>query len=332
MRRRRSERRVSRGLRAALALAVLAGMPRGVRAQAEEPGASFLLVPVGARLVGTGGAGVADPGSTTSPFINPAAFMRLTRPQASLDYGQDAQTNRFVATVTFPSRVLGTVGAGAYVYNPGPQDLTDDFGNVVGRLFIRDVAYAATYGVDFGRRLGIGLTYKYVQYRFDCTGECTLPSKRPGTGAVDFGAQYEVTRDSSLVLGVAVRNLGLRLQIKDRAQSDPLPTHLAVGAAWDVPDVERYVPDASLRVLVEGTRGLGVRLDGTYHVGAEAVYRKSVSLRAGYSRTAGSGYGGPAIGFGFARSRFSLDVARQVTSSGLLADKPPTYAGLRYAF
>ena len=84
-----------------------------------------------------------------------------------------------------------------------------------------------------------------------------------------------------------------------------------------------------------------ITVDGlgkAYHVGAEAVYRDRVSLRAGYSHLPGYGgvqaseYNGPMIGFGFSSARLAFDVARQITATGLLAEEPPTYVGLRYAF
>jgi hypothetical protein len=334
MRRRRSERRVARRrvltLVAALGAAVVTS---AAGAQTDEAGVSFLLVPVGARFVGVGGAGVADPAAPSSPFANPASLTRLTPRHGGLEYAQDALATRVIASAAVSSRVLGTAAVTGMLYNSGSQPITGEDGTVVGTLYPRNVVAAASYAVTFGRRLAAGLTYKYVQYRFDCTGLCSdLARSNRGTGAVDVGVQYDLGRDSSIHVGAAVRNLGLRLQIKDRAQSDPLPTQLALGASWDVPNIERYVPETSLRVLAEGTAGLGVRLESTYHVGAEAVYARRVALRAGYARLPGSDYGGPAVGFGIASKRLAFDVARQVTSTGLLADKPPTYAGLRYAF
>jgi hypothetical protein len=150
---------------------------------------------------------------------------------------------------------------------------------------------------------------------------------------MDAGAQLDLGHASGVHVAAALRNFGLRLQNKDRAQADPLPTQLVLGAGWDVPHVEQYAPDLSLRLLADATHGVGVNVRSTFHVGAEAAYRKKVMVRAGYAHYAeASGYGGLAAGFGVQSSRFTLDVGRQITTNALLADKPPTYVGLRYSF
>lgn len=348
MKRRRSERRSrSRPVaRAAIAVALSVGLSGRLPGQttgagteeSTEAGASFLLVPIGARIVGTGGAGVADPSGANGFFANPAAFSRLTRRDASFDFGLDDAADRYVATLAVPIKIVGTLAATGYLYNAGTQETTDENNTVVGRAVFRDVAVAASYATRFGRRFHAGLSYKYVQYRFDCSGVCTRPGDpeqlarvKPSTSAVDFGAQLDPRVGGPLHFGVAVRNLGLRLQVRDRAQADRLPTQLAGGVAYDVPNVAKYLAETSVRLVSEFSTGVGVRLGQTYHLGAEATYRRAVSLRAGYAKRDG-GYGGPAIGFGLARKELTLDIARQVAASGLLVDKPPTYVGLRYSF
>ncbi|AHG90744.1 hypothetical protein J421_3207 [Gemmatirosa kalamazoonensis] len=339
MRRRRSERRGRRstprlGARTGAATTLLVasfGVAVPAAAQSSEAGASFLLVPFDARNVGLGGAGVADPVGTNALFINPAGYARLTHRDALLDYAVDQVGTRVTASYAQASRVLGTFAAGVYRYSLGTQELTDINGVVTGTLSIADYAFAASYAVGFTSRFSAGVTAKVVQYAFDCTGECdpTVP-RHPSTGALDGGVQFDVDSAKRVHVGLAVRNLGLRLQTKDRAQADPLPTQIAAGVGWDVPGVERYVPEATLRVMADASTPLGVRLERMYHVGVEAVYRKTVSVRAGYAER--SGYGGPALGFGVTSSHFTLDVARQLTTSALFADKPPTYVGLRYTF
>jgi hypothetical protein len=230
--------------------------------------------------------------------------------------------------------VIGTFGAGVYRYGLGTEEARDSLNTVTGLVSFADYAYAASYAVAFTRRFTAGVTAKLVQYQIACSGTCgsDQPS-HPSTGALDAGVQLDLGRTSPVHVAAALRNFGLRLQNKDRAQADPLPTQLALGAGWDVPNVERYAPDASLRLLADATRGVGVRLGGSFHVGAEAAYRKTVTVRAGYAHyTEASGYGGLAAGFGVMSSRFMLDVARQITTNAVFADKPPTYVGLRYSF
>jgi hypothetical protein len=317
---------------APLAVTMLLG--RESRAQSSDPGASFLLVPFDPRSVAMGGAGVADPLGTTALFVNPAAFARLTGRVVGVDYAVDQQSSRLAASFTAASRVLGAFGASVYYDNLGTQELTDDNGVVTGNLAVADYAYAASYAVGFTSRFTAGVTAKLVQYRFDCTGACSpLARSHPSTGAIDAGAQYDLGAAKRLHVGAVVRNVGLRLQFKDRAQADPLPTQVAVGLGWDAPNVERYLPETSLRLAADATRGLGVPLGETIHLGAEGTYRKTVSVRVGYAYyTRATGYAGLAAGFGVSSTRLTLDVGRQLTTNALFADKPPTYVGLRYSF
>lgn len=323
----------------AAALGVLcAAIARPACAQANNAGASFLLAPIGARLTALGSAGAGDVSAVGALFTNPAAFARLTHTDASLDLGIDDLTQRAVAVVGYPAGVVGNFAGGVYLQNIDRQARTTSQGDEIGTFFFRNLAYSASYAARFGGGLSAGVTFKYIQFRADCTGNCdpipgepTLPPTVSSTSAVDVGAQFDVPK-SPLHLGIALRNAGLRLQVIDAEQADPLPTQLVAGAAYDVPHMERYVRDATLRVVADAATGLGKEtVERSLHVGAEASYQRAFFLRAGYSFRTGD-YAGATVGFGLARQRFALDVARQLGVGGVLANRPPTYVGLRYGF
>src|SRR4029453_14912557 len=83
--------------------------------------------------------------------------------------------------------------------------------------------------------------------RFPCTGVClNTPSRSPPTSALDLGGQYVFRADTSLYVGAAIRNLGLRLQVQDAPQADPLPSPIDIGAAF-APRLPQLPADA--RVL-----------------------------------------------------------------------------------
>src|SRR3712207_8373266 len=44
------------------------------------------------------------------------------------------------------------------------------------------------------------------------------------TSALDLGAQFAPSPTSPIAVGVAVRNVGIRLQVENPEQADPLPT------------------------------------------------------------------------------------------------------------
>ena len=302
-------------------------------------GAAFLLVPIAARSVGVAGASVADVPGTEAVVTNPAALGHVDRREAALHVGQDAASKRLLATVVLPSRVLGAFSVAAYLADYGAGDLVSGAGEVVGRIYPRDVFYAATYASDIGRRLAVGVTYRYVQNRFDCTGQCINPEdgrsyeQISSTSSVDVGARYEFGPRVPLSVGAAVRHFGFRLQIEDREQADALPTQLALGARYVVPGIARYVPDGELRLLGEAVGGLAAELSNELRLGVEGVYRSRFVVRGGYAVARGGGLtSGPAFGLGYAGPRFALDLARQVGGLSSAQGQPPTYASLRYWF
>ena len=323
-----------------MVLMLVSSIAGRVSAQEGSTAGLFLVAPIGARLVAIGGAGVADPTGSSAFLANPAGFGRLARGEVSFDFGQDEVTTRYVLVGALPISVLGTIAVDAYLSDAGGTDVTGRNNVLYGHLTFRDVAAGASYGARFGKRLNVGLTYKVVQRRQDCTsGTCINPDdpalggeRSSSTSAVDFGAQYDLGARNAVHLGAAILNLGPRLQTRDEPQSDPLPTRLAIGGSYDVPRVEQYVPGAALRILTETTIGFGAEPEHTYQIGTEATYRQLFSLRAGYNQQQQSGYSGLTFGFGLQSRRFRLDIAQQIAVSGLNVDKPPTYVGLRYSF
>jgi hypothetical protein len=301
--------------------------------------APFLLAPIGARLTGLGGAGVADTSAVDALFRNPAAVVRAARKDIGLEYGQDDITKRYAAIAVYPAGVIGTFSAAAYEQNIGTQERTTEAGVQIATLYLRNRAYSASYATKFGGGLTAGVTYKYIQFRIDCSGSYCGPLPEEGTitpgvsatSAVDVGVQYDLPRKSPLHLGLTVRNAGFKLQVKDAEQADPLPTQVVGGVAYDVPRFERYVPDATLRLVADATTGVGqAPLEKTVHLGVEGSYQHTYFLRGGYSSI--SGIGGPAIGLGLVSKRFALDIATQLAVSQALGSSPPTYLGLRYRF
>src|SRR5712692_7047763 len=80
-----------------------------------------------------------------------------------------------------------------------------------------------------------GLNYKLVQFVVDCSGDCTnLPSARGTTHAVDVGGQVAAGPEGALRLGIAVRNIGFKLQVNNGDQADALPARLLIGALYRI--------------------------------------------------------------------------------------------------
>jgi hypothetical protein len=321
-------------------LAGIGAAPQTLRGQVEESGAATLLLPFSARAVGVGNAHVADGVGTDAVVSNPSALAWLTRREAGLYYGQEFATNRILAGVAWPRGAAGTFAVSAALLDLGEQAATNGQGVQTGTLANRDVILAGSYGSALGSHFALGVTYRFFQRRFDCTGDCnpegdpaTEPQPSASTSAMDFGVQYDAGPRIPLVLGAAVRHLGLRLQVQDEAQADRLPTQLSVGARYEVPNLARRVPGAELKLLGEFVTGVQSASTRELRFGAEGVYRKSFLIRAGYIFGGENNESdGPAIGFGYAGRRVAFDMARQLTGFSADAGEPPTYFALRYWF
>jgi hypothetical protein len=132
---------------------------------------------------------------------------------------------------------------------------------------------------------------------------------------------------------VAARNVvGLRLQVNDSPQSDPIPRRLQVGAQYRFDLPERVAPQTTLRAAVDLVDELEIG-SPTPRMGAEISYRDRFHVRAGYAFEASrSEAGGPSLGVGLTAGNLVFDVGRIMSGLSADAGKAPTYLSLRYLF
>ena len=327
MRRRRSRLRTG-----AAALAAFLGVAGGAGAQtaAATEGAVFLLLPVGARAVGAGQAVIADGGGSEAIWWNPAGLARLDSYEASLHHSQSLAATGDALTVVLPFRLIGVTGLSANVLNFGEQEITDLVtGETIGIQLLRSFVFAATYSTPVGEKVNAGITYKVVQFRNDCSGSCVgIEEVAATTSALDLGVQYDLAPRSPVTVGAAIRNLGLRVQVNDSEQADPLPTRLHLGVAYRLPATAR-LPETEVRVSGDLVDQLRIR-SPSGRVGVELHYQKRYTARAGYVLEDG---GGPAIGGGITAGGLIVDIARVMGGdlySGV--DGAPIHVSLRYLF
>lgn len=328
MRPRRSKR-----LRALVALLLASGaaVHRASAQDLSREGALFLLLPVGARSVGMGEAVVAQRGGSESVWWNPAALDAAEKREAAIHHSQSIVGNGNALTILIPSSLLGVLAASVDIVNYGEQEVTIDptsIGTVIPRSFI----YQASYATSIGSRISAGISYKILQFRVDCTGPC------PSTGvfsasssALDFGAQFRTnSKDIPLVFGVAVRNMGVRFQVNDNPQSDPLPTRLQVGAQYSLAVPESIASDTEINLEVDGVGELSFRHPAA-RVGTEISWQRRAHLRAGYIFD-DAGAGGPTIGLGIVVGAVIVDLGRMVSGLSADAGQAPTFLSLRVLF
>jgi hypothetical protein len=319
-------------LRRFSAVAVVAFASSSALAQSNSTdGALFLLLPVGARSVGMGQAMVAERPGSEAVWWNPSALSHQDKKEIAIHHSQTIAATGDVISFVYPTADIGALALSVNVLNFGDQQITDPSGVPVGVVLPRNILFAATYGAEVGKRLNAGVTYKRLQYRVDCSGDCTSVSTFTATSsAVDFGFQYDLPTKSPLTLGAAVRNIGTRLQINDREQADPLPTRIEAGAEYKLPFIAALVADTEVRLAADVVADRNLDHPAA-RLGADVTYEKNIHLRGGYVANDANG-ARTALGFGIGTGHLIFDIAR--TFGGLSADagQTPTYLSLRYLF
>ncbi|MCC6927346.1 MAG: PorV/PorQ family protein [Gemmatimonadaceae bacterium] len=308
------------------------------RAQAQggtaDQAALFLLLPVSARAVGMGQAMMAASGTGDGVWWNPAGVAGVRRGDAALHHSQSVIGTSEALTVSAASSPLGVFAISANILDFGGDiPAVDNQGNVVGKILPRNLAVIGTYATTIRRRLTAGVSYKLVQFRFDCEGLCpSLPTSQSSTSALDFGAQFALPTRIPVTVGAAVRNVGVRLPSDESGESDPLPTRLQVGASARYVIPSQYADDAEVTVSADVLDDFPLEKP-LPRVGAEFGWEKTAFLRAGYVFSSGSTEsGGPTLGIGFVARRLVIDFARVFAGLSADAGQAPTYLSLRLSF
>ena len=325
---------------AALAALLVAAPWRAVPAAAQPAsagveGGAFLLLPIGARATALGQAAAADGGTSEAVFWNPAGLATLARGEFALHHYDAFFGSGDAIVVAVPSPSLGSFAFTAYLVNYGDLAVTRaDLGpEPVGQISPRNLALMASYATEVVGGVSVGLTYKLVQFRVDCSGDCSqVPTATGTTNAVDVGLRYDASSWLPVVFGLTLRNLGFPLQVNNRSQEDPLPTRLVAGVSVAVvrPPAGAQGIDARVLVDLQGTVNEGA-LDPVTLVGLESGVGELVRLRAGYAFL-NSNARGPSLGFGVRFGNIAFDLASVFSSAEAIGDKQPVHISFRVIF
>ena len=312
---------------AALAVALAAAVPAAAGAQSDT--ALFLLLPVGARTLGQGQATVASETGSEAVWANPASLARQTTRETAIHHSTTLAVTGDALTFVTPARSLGVVGLSVNIYNFGDQQITEGpDAQPVGLLLPRNVVYAFTWARGLGKHFNAGFNYKLVQARIDCTGQCGDIGTGSGTAsAFDLGAQYVLTEEVPLTLGVAIRSIGGDLRATEDEPPSRLPRRIQLGASYRLRFIDRYLPEMDVRLAGEMDTDPAFNEPGV-RFGTAIVYQKRVHLRAGWG-SADREASGASVGFGITAGKLGFDIARTFES---LSEEPPTYFSLRYNF
>ena len=327
----------SRGL---LALAALLVARPPERLIAQEPplntGALFLVFPVGARAVGMGQTAMGSEGRGEAAFWNPAGLATLETNEFALHSATLVAGRSHVLGAYFPSRGIGVLGGAVYLVDYGDLERTDDNGNTIARIAPRNFEFLASYATALAGSFAFGLSYKLVQFRVDCSGDCTnFPVGQGTTHAIDLGGQFRVGAGGPLRVGVALRNVGFKLQLQNKPQADPLPTRLAVGAQYHVllptRDGARPGERFDVRVAADVDSPWGHQGSSELRFGLDVGYQRLVRVRGGYAFVQ-DGLSGPSVGLGVENGSIGVDLARTFLTGSDLQVESPTFFSFRVTF
>lgn len=319
-----------RRLRFSIALVALAAL--SAHAQEGSEGALFLLLPTGAQAVGMGQAMVAGTPGSEGIWWNPSSIAGQAKRELAIHHSTTLAGVGDALTFVLPTRTRGTSALSLNILNIGEQQITDPQGIVIGFILPRDIVFAATYAGYVAKRLNLGLTYKVIQLRVDCSGQCgTVGTLNESSSAADIGAQYHVVAGAPLAFGLAVRNLGGKLNTDGTNRRTPLPTQLEVGANYRLPFIGRYVEDIEVLAAASylDSRSFGGK---AARLGTEVVYQGRAHLRAGYVGRDKERDASASVGLGLESGPFVFDIARMFGAISDDKGQPPTYISLRYLF
>src|SRR5216117_190422 len=309
------------------------------RLAAQEPlnaGALFLVFPVGAQAVGMGQTATAAAGRGEAAFWNPAGLATMSDDEFALHSASLVAGRSNVLGAYFPSRGIGVIGGAVYLVDYGDLDRTDINGNTIARIAPRNFEFLASYATNLTGSFAFGINYKLVQFRVDCSGDCRdFPAGTGATHALDVGGQFSVGPGGPLRIGVAVRNIGFRLQVQNQAQADALPTRLAVGALYEVrlrPATGRALDQAfDLKLAADVDSPWGQAGQSETRVGLDIGYQRLVRVRAGYAFVQ-DGLSGPSVGLGLESGSLGVDLARAFLTGSDLQVESPTFFSFRVSF
>jgi len=298
-------------------LAALAALAAPCVSTAQEPstgdapseGAEFLLLPVGARAVGMGGAVTGMRGVGELVLWNPAGVAAMTDRRLLFNHSESAfDTRSDVLSLAWPIRSLGTFALSYYLVDYGELTSTGPDGSVTGSINFRNQEFLLSYATRVVGPLELGINYKLIQLIFRCDGICAgTQSFTRTTHAFDFGLIWSRVAGVPLSLGGSLRHLGFPLEGED--EDDPLPTRVRLGLAYQA--LSAFTNDSTVTLVLtmdleDQARDLG---EPDVMFGSELAVGGLFFVRAGYAFL-DTGFGGPTLGLGVTYDWFYLDLSR----------------------
>ena len=254
--------------------------------------ASELLIPMGARSVGMGGANIANVSKTEAIYWNPAGLANLQSAEASFSYmTYFADMNVSYFTVGYYMEGIGTLGLSLQSLDIGDIIVTTiDNPEGTGEILSPDyITVNATFSRRLTNRILFGINTKLISER--------IGNMSASAVAWDFGIQY--ISDLNIDFGIVLKNIGTSMQFdgtgiefdsaipfaspnattrKTKADivSNEMPTSLNMGLAY------RYVINEENKLNINTSYSSNSFNIDQVIGGMEYSFQDFIFLRAGY--------------------------------------------------
>jgi len=254
-------------------------------------GGIILDQPIGARACGMAEAYTAVGGELGAIHYNPASLISLPGREASFTYQRGLADDNFMSLLYGQPTPIGVFGGAFSYYTAGEMELIDLDGNEWTVKAEQDFVVLAGFARKFLEKLPMGINLKIISSR--------LVEAESGTAfAVDLGGLYYPPLEG-LAIGLAIRNLGTKLEFI--SEGDSLPLTICVGGAYERSfGSQKILMSIDLPFLVYEEKV-------TPAVGFEFDWREMVQGRVGYKFN--SDDTGLALGMGFTYQNYFINYA-----------------------
>ncbi|MBE0645955.1 MAG: type IX secretion system outer membrane channel protein PorV [Bacteroidetes bacterium] len=247
----------------------------------------FLLISPSSRNSAMGEAGVAVANDVSAVFWNPAGLGFQKGMELSLNHSnwlpQFQQSDLFFEYASYKMDVPatgGTLGAALTYLNLGEFERRDEGNNPLGTFKSYEIAFTTSYGTRLDEDFALGVGLRLIHSSLSQVGTAREQGSGTATAvAGDIGVLYRPSKldipfsDTDIggrfSLGAAITNIGPSISYIDESQSDPLPTALRLGFAYDIVH-EKY---NTLTWTTDVTKLLVSRTDRTADPFYKAVYK-----------------------------------------------------------
>jgi len=223
--------------------------PAGSHAGSGRTAAQFLSLDGGTRAAGMGDTFSAVSGDVIAAFWNPGGLASISERQITLSYtnyaamfGEASEGMYYgLAAFAMPIKDWGVFGSTLQVQDQGTTVKTENSPESLGEEDVgMNWAWALCYADEITSGLLAGINAKLIHQK--------LLTESDTVYAADIGVQYAIRvplnvnfiPPAPINIGLALQNLGTRIQMKDQYQSEPLPRSLKFGLALRVVDTPAH--------------------------------------------------------------------------------------------